>query len=111
MGPEDLTVCEALLEACGCDGIADASPLLDMLDGYWLSSRAGTPAELAEETLCAILPEDQAALLVPYLDLEGYGQALARRHDGALTSYGLLTGHDQAPTRGRGQSSFQGRTQ
>lgn len=99
MGPEDLAACKALLEACGCDGIADAAPLLDMLDGYRLASRAGTPAELAEETLCAILPEEQAALLVPYLDLEGYGQALARHRGGALTSYGLLERKDGPPVR------------
>ena len=95
MGPEDLAVCKAYLEACGCYGIADVGRLLDTPDEYRLASRAGTPAELAEETLYAILPEDQAALLVTYLDLEGYGQELARQRDGILTSYGLLEWKDR----------------
>lgn len=99
MGPEELAVCKAYLEAYGCYGIADAGPLLDTLDGYRLASRAGTPVELAEESLSAALSEEQAALLAPYLDIYEYGQALIRHRGGVLTSYGLLERKDAPPVQ------------
>lgn len=97
MDPEELAACKAHLETYGCYGIADAGPLLDTLGEYRLSSRAGSPVELAEETLSGLLPEDQTELLVPHLNLYEYGQALIRQRNGVLTSYGLLERKGRPP--------------
>lgn len=96
MSPAELQVCKALMEVCKSD-IADAGLLIDMLDEFHLTSQADTPDELAEETLSAALSEEQAALLIPHVKLQEYGEDILWQRGGAMTAYGLLERKDGNP--------------
>ena len=96
MSPAELPVCKALMEVCK-GGMTDAGALIDMLDEFHLTSQADTPVELAEETLSAALSEEQAALLLPHVKLQEYGEDILWQRGGAMTAYGLLERKDGNP--------------
>ncbi len=97
MEPQALSACKALLEATGCDDIADAERLADTLDEYIFSPQFGSPIDVAKRELSVILSEEDTAQLLPHLDLRRYGQALIERCGGVLTEYGLIERKDGQP--------------
>jgi len=99
MKPADLTKYKALLEAVGCSDLDRAELLADTLDNYLFSPRLRSPVDMAKGDLAVILPEPEAEILTPYLDLDRYGQALIQGCGGVLTSYGLIERKDGQPVQ------------
>lgn len=97
IGPESLTACKALLEAAECGDLQRAGALLGELGEYTFSPQPDAPAQYAMDALSAILPEKDAAQLIPHLDLRGYGQALLQDRNAVMTSFGLIQRKDGQP--------------
>ena len=95
--PQELTACKALLEARNCRDLASVGLLAGQLDNYNFCPEYGSPAEVAEGQLSLILGEREAGMILPHLDLEGYGKDLLQYLGGAMTPYGLLEKKDGAP--------------
>lgn len=107
MEPKELTVYKALLEATDCYDLQIATLLVDTLDQYILSPQFSSPVEVAREeidTLCDLETE----MLMPYVDLYEYGQALIRNCGGVMTPYGLIERVDRQPVQGMEIKSAQG---
>ena len=99
MEPKKLTVYKALLEATDCHDLQTAVLLVDTLDQYILSPQFSSPVEVAREeiiTFCELKTE----VLIPYVNLYQYGQALIRDCGGAMTPYGLIERVDRQPVQG-----------
>ena len=64
---------------------------------YLLTANYQTPAEIAKGELTCILDELDMGEMLPYLDLNGYGQALLDRRGGVLSGYGLVERADGEP--------------
>lgn len=95
--PQELTACKALLEARNCRDLASVGLLAGQLDNYNFCPEYGSPAEVAKGQLSLILGEREAGMILPHLDLEGYGKDLLQYLGGAMTPYGLLEKKDGAP--------------
>ncbi|WP_300756180.1 hypothetical protein [uncultured Oscillibacter sp.] len=95
--PTALATYKALLEVTECQDIQDAGQLMDTLDEYIFSPQYSSPVEVAKGELSVVLCEEDAATLLPHLNLYQYGQALIQKCGGAMTPYGLLEKKDAAP--------------
>lgn len=97
MAPKDLTAYKALMEATNCRDLSTAEQLIDTLDQYIFSPQYGSPTEVAKGQLSLVLAEPEASVLVPHLDLPGYGKDLMQTLGSTLTSYGLIERKDHQP--------------
>lgn len=88
---------KAVLETIGCGDIARALTLADELDQYIFSPNLQGPEDVAMECLEIMLPDSEAELLKPYLDLRGYGEAVVEQDSGKLTGYGYV--HPSGPVQ------------
>ena len=88
---------KALLNAAGCEDLARAVSLIGELDQYTFCPEYGSPTEVAEGQLHLILGEREARMILPHLDLNGYGKDLIRYLGGAVTPYGFLEKRENAP--------------
>lgn len=95
--PKALSTYKALLEATDCKDLQSAEALMDSLDNYIFSPQYSSPAEVAKGELSAVLRDEDAATLIPHLNLYQYGQALIERCGGTLTAYGLIEREDHQP--------------
>jgi hypothetical protein len=94
----ELTAYKALLDAEHCKDIAQATSLIDELDQYTFCPEYGSASEVAEGQLHLILGEREAGMILPHLDLNGYGKDLIQYLGGAVTPYGFLEKRENAPT-------------
>lgn len=85
-----LVAYKALLEASNCQDILRAGLLAIHLSDYTFSPQFTSPAELAKEELSVLLCEPSAETILPYVDLQKYGEALIKQCGGELTGYGLI---------------------
>ena len=100
-----LVTYKALLEASNCQDILRARFLAIHLSDYIFSPQFTSPAELAKEELSTLLCEPSAETILPYVDLQKYGEALIKQCGGELTGYGLIEhihGHLIQPPRQEG---------
>jgi len=97
--PETLSAYKALLEAADCKSVQQTERLMDTLDEYTFSPNLRSPIAVAKGELSVILCERERELLMPYLDLQKYGQALIKHHGGVLTDYGLIERKDGQPVQ------------
>ena len=97
MDPQELTAYKALLETTNCRDLVSAGFLAGQIDKYIFCPEYSSPTDVAKGQLHLILGEPEAELLIPHLDLNGYGEELLRHFGSALTSYGLLEKKDDAP--------------
>lgn len=97
--PKALSTYKALLEATDCKDIQSAEALMDSLDEYIFSPQYSSPIEVAKGELSAVLCDEDAATLIPHLNLYQYGQALIERCGGSLTAYGLIEREDHQPVQ------------
>ena len=92
---------KAVPEATGCDGICRALALADELDRYDFSPPIMEYEDAAKERLAAGLSSEDVELLLPRLNLYGFGKDLVERSGGWITGYGLVQpnggGQEQAP--------------
>ena len=89
---------KALLNAENCEYLSKAVSLIDKLDQYTFCPEYGSASEVAEGQLHLILGEREAGMILPHLDLNGYGKDLIQYLGGAVTPYGFLEKRDNAPT-------------
>lgn len=99
LDPAMIPAYKALLEAAGCWDYAAAERLIDTLDQYSFYPHFVSPADVAKEELLIITAEDNAQMLLPYLNLNEYGEALIQKSGGVLTSYGLIERADGQPVQ------------
>lgn len=97
MEPQDLTTYKALLNAADCEDLARAISLADELGQYTFCPEYGSASEVAKGQLHLILGEREAEMLLPHLDLNGYGKDLIQYLGGAVTPYGFLEKRDSSP--------------
>lgn len=107
MAPKDLTAYKALLEATNCRDLSTAEQLIDTLDQYIFSPQYGSPTEVAKGQLSLVLAEPEASVLVPHLDLPGYGKDLMQTLGSTMTSYGLIERKDHQPIQAPQQRAMQ----
>jgi len=99
MDDKQLTKFKAVLDATEDYSVLGATHIAATLDSYLFSPQLRSPAEVARGDLAVILPEPEAEMITPYLDLHQYGQALIRNCGGILTSYGLIERKDGQPVQ------------
>ena len=97
MTHEELAKYKALLEILNCREFQGAEQLSRTMGEYLLTANYQTPAEIAKGELTCILDELDMGEMLPYLDLNGYGQALLDRRGGVLSGYGLVERADGEP--------------
>ena len=88
---------KALLNAENCEDLSKAVSLIDELDQYTFCPEYGSVSEVAKGQLHLILGEREAKMLLPHLDLNGYGKDLIQYLGGAVTPYGFLEKRESAP--------------
>lgn len=97
MSTEALPVYKALITATNCRCVENALDLAEQFDEYILSPSIAAPEDVASKELSLILPEQSAQLILPYISLRGYGEALLTSRNHAQTEYGLLERRDGQP--------------
>lgn len=97
MTHEELAKYKALLEILNCREFQGAEQLSRTMGEYLLTANYQTPAEIAKGELDCILEKPDMEEMLPYLDLDGYGQALLDRRGGMLSDYGLVERADGEP--------------
>lgn len=103
-GQSKLTKYKALLAAEDCNNLSRMISLADAVDEYILEPQISSPEDLAREELGVIVCSQDAEILLPYVDLAGYGHALLEREQAVITQYGLLD-RDRSQAMDMGQSS------
>lgn len=108
IAPGDLPAYKALLAAAQCQDLQDAMTLADSLDSYIFSPRFSSSIEVAKGELGSIMHESDAELLLPHVNLYGYGEALIQHNHGELTEYGLIERQDGQPIQSMKEQPIQG---
>ena len=73
--------------------------LINRLDEYILDPTIRTPEDAARAELHVSMDDREAELLLPFVDLRGYGLALIKHYNSVLTPYGLVERRDGKPLR------------
>lgn len=70
----------------------------EKMDKYLFTPQASSPADVAQEKLKVLMGDEDAEMLMPYIDLRCYGRALLERDHAVITKYGLVewAGGEQA---------------
>ncbi len=108
MEPKTVAVYKALLSAADCRTLPQAEQLMDTLDEYILTPQYSSPVEVAKEELSAVLYPQEQELILPYLNLYLYGQAVMERDGCILTEYGMVGRTDGQPVQAALQQAQQG---
>lgn len=87
--------CKAVQMAIGSTELE----LINRLDEYILDPTIRTPEDAARVELRMSLDDREAELLLPFVNLHGYGLALLEYYNGVLTPYGLVERRDGKPLR------------
>lgn len=87
----------AVLEATGCRDPDDVIDLAEQLDQYILDQELRSYEDIAVSDLHVIVGELALGLLLPHVDLNGYGQAVAKNMSLTLTSHGAISRRDGQP--------------
>ena len=96
---DDLTKIKAVLEATKCTEPDDIIKVSSQLEQYILDPRQKTYEDIALSDLIAIAGEPSLDLLVPHLNLDGYGRAVAEKMNLVLTPYGAVSRRDCQPVQ------------
>ena len=86
---------KAVQLATGCTDLE----LINRLDEYILDPTIRTPEDAARAELHVSMDDREAELLLPFVDLHGYGLALLDYYNSVLTPYGLVERRDGQPSR------------
>ena len=73
--------------------------LINRLDEYILDPTIRTPEDAARAELHVSMDDREAELLIPLVDLYGYGLMLIKHYNSVLTPYGLVERRDGKPLR------------
>ena len=91
----DVEKLKAVRLAAGCTD----PDLREQLDDYILDPTIRTPEDAARAELHVNMDDREAELLLPFVDLRGYGLALLEKYNSVLTPYGLVERRDGQPLR------------
>ncbi len=97
MDHETLVTYKALLEASNCQDLLRAGLLTDQIPKYIFSPQFSSPGEMAKEELSVLLCDPDAETILPYVNLQKYGEALIEKSRAELTRYGLIERADGQP--------------
>ena len=87
----------AVLEASGCAEPDDMPMIAGQLDQYILEPEHRSYKDIALADLRIIVGELALDMLLPYVDLDAYGKAVAGNMNLVLTSYGAVSRRDGQP--------------
>ena len=87
----------AVLEATGARRISEAIEIAESLDEYTCDWDIKSVEGLAWCELTAAVGEADARWMGKYMDLQGYGNEIMERYNGALTDYGYVVRGDGQP--------------
>ena len=94
-----ITVYKALLEAKWFSSLEEAMEMAGQLDQYILSPEFASAEDVGLSCLQVLLGEDEAALLLPHVNLYAYGATMIHRFHYSLTTYGAMERRDGEPVR------------
>lgn len=97
MPKKQLTEYKAILAATRCSEFDRAVDLISRMEEYIVTPEYETLADVARDEMSVIMSPDSVEIMLPYLDLEGYGHALVRELNANLTAYGMVERKDRQP--------------
>lgn len=108
MPQKQLTEYKALLPATRCSEFDRAVDLISRMEEYIVTPEYETLADVARDEMRVIMSPDSVEIMLPYLDLEGYGHALVKALNANLTAYGMVERKDRQPVYAPTEQSQQG---
>lgn len=97
MPQKQLTEYKAILAAVDPSDFDSAVQLVERMDEYLVSLQYETLEDVARDELNFIADPTSVEVIIPYLDLEGYGAALVKGLNAELTDYGMVERQDRQP--------------
>ncbi len=88
---------KAVLAAARCMDLEQMERIAEHLDEYIFSPSLRTERDIALSELRCMLDDGTLKLLLPHLDVEGFGRALAEEQNAAVTAYGTIERQDGGP--------------
>ena len=108
MSQKQLTEYKAILTATRCSEFVGAVDLIGRMDEYIVTPEYKTLEDVARDEMSVIMSPDSVEIMLPYLDLEGYGHALVKALNADLTAYGMVERKDRQPVYAPTEQSQQG---
>ena len=99
MPQKQLTEYKAILEAVEPSDFDSAVHLIERMDEYLVSLQYETLEDIARDELNFIVDPTSVEVIIPYLDLGGYGAALVKGLNAKLTDYGMVERQDRQPVQ------------
>ncbi len=97
MPQKQLTEYKAILAAVKPNHFDSAVQLMDQMDEYLVTPQYETLEDVARDDLNLIVDPRSAEVMIPYLDLKGYGAALVKGLNAELTDYGMVERKERQP--------------
>ena len=99
MPQKQLTEYKAILAAVEPNDFNSAVHLIERMDEYLVSLQYETLEDIARDELNFIADPAPVEVIIPHLDLEGYGAALVKGLNAELTDYGMVERQDRQPVQ------------
>lgn len=97
MPQKQLIEYKAILAAVKPNHFDSAVQLMDQMDEYLVTPQYETLEDVARDDLNLIVDPRSAEVMIPYLDLKGYGAALVKGLNAELTDYGMVERKERQP--------------
>jgi len=97
MPQTQLSEYKAILAAVDPSDFDSAVQLVERMGEYLVSLQYETLEDIARDELNFIADPTSVEVIIPYLDLEGYGAALVKGLNAELTDYGMVERQDRQP--------------
>ena len=88
---------KAVLEAARCSDPDQMERIAEHLDEYVFSPNLRSGRDIALSELRCMLDDETLELLLPHLDAEGFGRAIAGNQNSVVTAYGTIERRDGGP--------------
>ena len=88
---------KAVLEAAQCSDLDQMERIAEHLDEYVFSPNLRSGRDIALSELRCMLDDETLELLLPHLDAEGFGRAIAGNQNSVVTAYGAIERRDGGP--------------
>lgn len=90
MPPEKLRICRAAAAATGCPDMRQALFVAQHPAQFYVYPDIRTPEDVVRSELAVFVNSDIAEKMLPYLDMQRFGESILKEHNAALTDYGLV---------------------
>ena len=105
-----MTVYKALLEAEWFSSLDEAMEMAGQLDQYILSPEFASAEGVGLSCLQTVMGDDEAALVLPHVNLYAYGVSLIQRFNYSMTTYGAIERRDGEPVRESDRQTVEAKT-